>query len=490
MKNFYDDINEIHYQMRSMMRKTSDCKQFIEDSQGNNCVPEKLLLKKNRDSGIIFGLENSSSTDTYVGMPQGHDGNTAGIGGNGSGKSYGCAKPTLESWQGALCATDIKGELSDYYSELYNEGIVKRPFIVFNPMQVGGIGYDPFWWIHEDGEKNLVTNVMEMVIAMNPLKTGDNQPFWVETEQGILVAALLYYFKLGNSFGETMDNILSSTVSELVNIIVEKGGSEEKMYLGELTKMKLETIANFDRGLRNKLMLFATDPYISNAFRGSRDDVECFNWGQLNDFNIFLNIPMDKIEQWSPAVILMLTQLIRHLERRPEKYSPEGAKNIQTLLLLDEIARFGKLEMLPGAMSTLRSKCVNVCLLIQSIAQLDKFYGEHDRRIILDNCQFICIFRANDAETQKYLSDLIGTVKIPQKSHTYNYSLKKGLVGYGVQGSEGREPRVFPHELANLKDVLLLHPEGFCRIAKITPYKENPIREVLLDDEYDEFFEE
>ena len=105
----------------------------------------------------------------------------------------------------------------------------------------------------------------------------------------------------------------------------------------------------------------------------------------------------------------MYIQLIRHLERRPEKYSAGGASNRQTLLLMDEFARFGKLPMITAAMATLRSKNVNICLMVQSVAQLDKIYGEHDRRIIFDNCQFQAILRANDADTQKYLCELVGT---------------------------------------------------------------------------------
>ena len=343
-------------------------------------------------------------------MRQGTEGNILAVGGIGSGKSFGLAKPTLRMWQGAICATDIKGELSAFYEELFKNGIVDRPCIIFDPMQADGIGYDPFWWLIEDGESNLVNNVWEIVLAIIPRSHNDNQPFWVETEQGILAAALLYYFKLGLSFSETMIEIVASTVTVLVDNILTKGDVVERMFLGELINMKPETLANFDRGLRNKLMLFATDPYISNAFCGSREGAECFNWADMDESNIFLRIPADKIEQLGGAINLMLTQLIRHLERRPDKYTPEGANNLQALLLLDEFARFGKLEIISNAMATLRSKDVNFCLMIQSLAQLDKLYGEHERRIILDNCQYIAILRANDADTQKYFSELIGSI--------------------------------------------------------------------------------
>lgn len=39
----------------------------------------------------------------------------------------------------------------------------------------------------------------------------------------------------------------------------------------------------------------------------------------------------------------------------------------------------------------------------------------------------------------------------------------------GTNVSVVREPIIFPHELATLKDILLMMPEGFCRVNKL-PY--------------------
>jgi type IV secretory pathway TraG/TraD family ATPase VirD4 len=40
----------------------------------------------------------------------------------------------------------------------------------------------------------------------------------------------------------------------------------------------------------------------------------------------------------------MYAQLFQYLERRPESHSAAGNQNFQTLLLMDEFARLGKLE--------------------------------------------------------------------------------------------------------------------------------------------------
>lgn len=443
-------------------------------------IPAAMLLTIRGSPGFFLGLPGEPGGENYIGIPQGTEGNIVVVGGNGSGKSAGIAKPTLRTWQGAICATDIKGELSDSYAELYHCGLVNRPFIIFNPIKIEGPSYDPFWLLSHDSEDNLFNNAKEIAIAIAPVQPDDIQPFWAETEQGVLTAALLHFFKCGLSFSETMCKIASSTMSKLCEELLESQDIHVRMALGEIGSLKPETRACFDRGLRNKLMVFAADPYINHAFRGQREGANCFTWDDLDRCNIFLHIPADKVEQWGGAINLLYTQLIRHLERRPEMHSPEGAHNVQTLLLMDEFARFGKLEMITSAMSTLRSKNVNICLMVQSIAQLDRIYGEYDRRIIFDNCQFKAILRAGDAETQKHLCELIGTHMSVQRSASEHLDEDSDTTGYSRQLSEIRDWVVQPHELSTLDDTLLLTPYGFCRAKKYRPYEEE-MRSMMFD---------
>lgn len=429
-------------------------------------IPSKLRLDMCNDSGIFFGVTKPLKRDWYVGMPQGTEGNIVVVGGNGSGKSAGVAIPTLGTWRQAICATDIKGELSKWYEDLFQKGIVTRPYIIFDPTQTDSPSYDPFWWLLQDNEDNLINNIWEIAFAIisNPPK--DDQPFWIESERAIFAAALLHYFNLGLSFSQSICKIVGSTVPSLCEELEENGNIQVRMLLGKADALKPETLTSIDRGLRNKLIFFATDPYINHVFRGVREGAECFTWDDLDAYNIFLRIPAGRIEQWSGTINLMYTQLIRYLERRPERYTEQGKHNTQTLLLLDEFARFGKLEVITAAMSTLRSKNVNICLMIQSVAQLDRIYGEWERRIIFDNCQYQIILRANDAETQKYLCELIGTQTRRQHSVSEHTDMLLESTGYSAQIGETRDWIVHPHELSTLNDVLLLTPFGFYRVKK------------------------
>ena len=460
---------------KAKKHKKKKLRDMLPKPKDNNVrVPKKLKLDI-KASGVFFGGRGQFKKDRYAGMPQGEDGNIVIIGGNGSGKSSGIIKPTLETWKGAVCATDLKGELSDHYAQFYEvssaQGVLPRPYIIFDPMKADSLSYDPFWWPAHDSPANLIKNIYEIALALIPDAPNDIQPFWVRTERDVLAAALLHFFQLGLSFSEAICRILQSPLSGLCTEMISSPDVRVKLLLGNLSDMKDEALASIDRGIRNQLMLFGTDPYISHAFRGEREGADCFTWEDLNEFNIFLRLPADRLEQWGAAVTLMYTQLIHHLERRPERHSESGEDNVQTLLLLDEFARFGKLEMILPAVSTLRSKNVNICLVVQSIAQLDDVYGEYKRRILLDNCQYQAILRANDSETQKYLSELIGTRVQVQHSAGKQLNRSMDIRGYSVQISETRDWAVHPHELSTLTDVLLLTPHGFCRVEKYTQHE-------------------
>lgn len=431
--------------------------------------PYRVLRKWLDDSSVFFGGLNQFREGYYVGMAEGEDGNIIAIGANGSGKTTEIIMPTMWTWKGPMCVTDVKGELSTYYQDLFQKGIVKRPYITFDVTEENCRKYDPFQELRTGDPNDVLRGIREIVSAIHPAVPNESQPFWAESERAVLTAGLLHYYNKVLSFIEAVGQIASKTLSELCEELEEDEDEDVRvgMLLGELRKTSHETRANIDRGLRNVLMQLLNDPCFINAFQAGPDEKSNFTWDDLEESNIFLCIPADRIDTCGRLINLMYSQLLRHLERRPEKYSPEGQNNAQTLLLMDEFARFGKLDLLAYSIATLRSKSVNFCLVVQSIAQLDKIYGQYDRRIIMDNCQYQAILRANDADTQRYLSELIGTRICTGNSVSVQMDTDMVVIGYSLQVSERRELAIQPHELSTLTDIILLTPYGSYRLNKL-----------------------
>ncbi|MDR2909632.1 MAG: TraM recognition domain-containing protein, partial [Oscillospiraceae bacterium] len=268
-------------------------------------------------------------------------------------------------------------------------------------------------------------------------------------------------------------DILTTPTEELLGEIASSDNAYAKIYCGQLKDLKPEVLVDIAIEVSNNIMVFSTDPCISEAFSESSKDASCFTWNTMESHNIFLTIPEDKIAQWRGAITLMTNQLFRHLERRPEKYSPQGVLTRPVLLLLDEFPRLGKVDIV-NAVSTLRSKQVTIAIFIQSIAQLDLIYGEHGRRVIADNCVYKVFLGANDPQSQRYMSEVIGDHEVEKVTRSTSYSPKKPRtrefeIGYTISTSKQYEPYIRPDEFARLEDeVILVTPKGHSRLKKGT----------------------
>ena len=183
--------------------------------------------------------------------------------------------------------------------------------------------------------------------------------------------------------------------------------------------------------------------------------------------NVFLCLSQDRLEQWGSMTRLILTQLIRTLERRPDKQGYYYSRINPFLLLLDEFPLLGKMDAITNALTTLRSKQVTFCLMIQSIAQLDAVYGHDVRKIIVDNCQYKAILNITEPDSQEYFSRLIGTVPTGRRSISQNYDPRTQYSTYGRQIQELREPLILPHEFATNRNIWLHTPYGFFSSLKM-----------------------
>ena len=449
--------------------------QIGKDNRNETSLPDELL-NDYADKGIFLGVPRQVRWAVYIGIRQGEDGNVLVIGYAGSGKTTSIAIPTLATWGDSAYIIDVKGELERVYRQLYKLGIVTRQCIVFAPMRDDTVCYDPYRWLDEDGEENLLSNLTDLAQTLVPTVPGDLEPFWVQGEQQVLAALLHAGYTRGLSFSETITWILNSDLAGLCAKLRAEGDATERMLLGKIEDNS-KMLASIERGLRNHLAVFI-DPRVAHALRGSREGANVFTWRDLEEHNIFLNIPADKVEIWAPAIRLITAQLLRYLERRPDQYTEEGKRVTRMLLLLDEFARLGKLPMMADTVSTLRSKQVNFMVFCQSIAQIDKIYGKYDREIIADNCSHLVGLGANDPATQRYLADRVGTRLRKQYSLSKQMDHRFHTTGYTWQTGECREYLVQPHEFSAQDDAVLVSPYGVCRMDKLGP--DNDLAEKLL----------
>ena len=393
-----------------------------------------------------------------VTKPIWYEGNIIGFGGSGLGKTT-LLKPSMCTWNGGIIAVDLNSTLLETYKMLIAKGIPRRPFKEIRLMhgQDAVFRYDPFYMIRKEKEDEIPKLIRQLSLAIIPLPHDAHEPFWIQSAQNILTGALIYYFCIGVEFMDALVNIQSSSMSILIGKIREN--SIAKLYVNQFTDIEKSSENKMLQGIQATLSTclipLITDPQIVELFTPNNN---MLNWDDIETSNFFITIDEDDIALKSSAVRLLLTQLITHLKQRPDKHSFQGRLQVPQLLLIDEFPEFGKLETIESAFATLRKRNVTTAVFCQSLAQLDRHYGELGRRIILDNCNHQILLGSTDLESIKYFSEFIGDIIVARRSYTESYGTQ---LSYSMNINEVRERVSAPEELRDLgNEVLILTRNG------------------------------
>lgn len=335
------------------------CARFVEDQSTERIgvkFPPYMLHTEQQNANFFFGIRHNHGTQKtyYIGKPQDRDGHVLVVGGAGSGKSSCIAIPTLGTWSGTFFAIDIKGELSKNWTLVRKTNYPVKVFDFSREKKSVTFRYDPFYLLREGSQDDLIQNAREIAQSIIPIPPNVREPFWSQAAQHVLTAVILYVYGfeerdpdtgelLQGTFNQAMALIQSKPIWGVIEEISKSGNEAAIMHINQFREIKdpddNKMLMGISAELSNRVMVFATDNRIRAAFT---KDEAMMEWEDLEDNNIFMRIPEDKLGQWDGAITMMLTQLIRTLERRPDKYS-NGGELPPVLLLLDEFLALERL---------------------------------------------------------------------------------------------------------------------------------------------------
>jgi type IV secretion system protein VirD4 len=413
-------------------------------------------------NGVVFGKIGRK----YITKPENEDGHILVCGGVGSGKTSCIAIPTLRVWKDCAFVIDIKGEL---YENTKNH---RENIKVFNPLDESSYGYDPFYCLYNSD--NPAQEARAIAQAIIPLPPNTKEPFWIESAQSILTGAILYCLPQNLSFLEVLQAIQNEPPKVVIEGISESDVVEARYCVNSFVDIDDKTLSGIMAELSKNILPFVTDKNLISALSREQnitpEDLE-------RGYDVYIQIPEHLLRQWKTLLTLTVNQFLTHFEKREER----NAEPI--LFMLDEFPRLGKINAMLDGLATLRSKKITMCLIIQSLAQLDMIYGKNERKVICDTCSYKAVLGASDTETQKYFSDLVGTY---EKLVTSKGKSVTGLMNYGESTNMQPQdkPIIKPHEFGMLDYIVLLTPHKmpfkmpntndcyacFCRVEKMPYY--------------------
>ena len=147
----------------------------------------------------------------------------------------------------------------------------------------------------------------------------------------------------------------------------------------------------------------------------------CCDWriadliGGQKPVSLYLVVPPSDISRTKPLVRLILNQIGRRLNEKPDDQA-ELEKRRRVPLMLDEFPALGRLDFFESALAFMAGYGLRAFLIAQSLNQIEKAYGANNS--ILDNCHVRVAFTTNDERTAKRISDALGSMTEMRRRRT------------------------------------------------------------------------
>lgn len=431
-------------------------------------VPKKYLSET--PDGLTVGYYDIGPRKMYVRLPfQDSPDHQLILGSPGSNKSTTLLNALIFNYNYAnrynrLCsvlAIDAKPELS---KKSVDES--RNDVKIINPTTYGTYGFDVWYGLSEDSSDDEIKERAEAIArALIPRLSGDNA-FFSDNAQKILSGCLMFGYRKGYSFTDSIIKVMESSVDNLIAEIVSDPDMKKHPKILHKIKgfdgNKSDGFASIKDTLEKDLDIFDVDT-VKHCFSDSVEKVTPYDLA--NGTSIYLAIPDHLLTQYRTVFGMIMELCLKYLTSIPEE---DLERRRPVWCLVDEGGTIYVPSLLDVA-SRGRSKKIQLSIVAQSYSQLEDLYGDCQARSILDCCKTTVVFSCNDTRTARDLSSWTGLYR--------ETKLSTRLEGYlarqaGRNASEEYRPVI---EVADIKKLekdneVLVFTKGDWFLVKKAPF--------------------
>lgn len=397
----------------------------------------------------------------------------------GSGKGVGFCIPNLLFWDDSVIVHDVKLENYELSSGYRTQKMHQKCYL-WNPADQDGYThcYNPMDFISRDYSKS-VDDVMKISKFLLP-----KEDFWTNEGRALITGLMLALLVLDDrptSMGEVLRTIRSDDVSYNIAVILDTKG-ETIHPTGYMNLAAYIQKPDKERGS-------VTSTAASSMDLWSNPLVDAATMKSDFDISTFRTIPTSLFVGISPSNVIRLQPLLQifyqqcagiFTKRMPDKKTEKH----RVMMLLDEFPTLGKMDEIKNGIAYYRGYYVKLFLITQDTEQLKMIYESSGMNSFLSNCTFRITYAANNVDTAKYISDLLGkkTVTSQEEGSRPKYlDLNPGARQVSVKKSS-RE-LLMPQEVIGLprdEQIILIEANPPIRCKKIFYYKDKLFTSRLL----------
>jgi type IV secretion system protein VirD4 len=391
-----------------------------------------------------------------------------------SGKGVGVVTPNLLSWAGSAVVLDIKDEnflATSGFRTAHNQRVVR-----FAPADPDGrtARYNPLDTVRRDTRHRIAD--LQAIGHLLAHDTSGEAAMWAQEARSLFVGLCLYILdtpglpltfgqvsrilQTNEPFGDAISGMLAERSSSLDPACVNMLGS----FAGKAAKEQ--------SGVRSTLtgaLELWNDPLIDAA-----TSVSDFDLATLRRMatTIYVSISLDQLVRCAFLLNIVFQQLVGVMTRT----LPGSDEPLSVLVLVDEFASLGRMDLLVDKMPFLAGFNVRLALIVQGLAQLDRLYGAAGRELILQNAGLQLFFASNDDQTSSYVSQRLGTYTDAQATRSRSMPLFGGGHGSITKGqSLHARPLISIDQIRRLDratEILFVEGARPVRARKIVYYRD------------------
>ena len=382
-----------------------------------------------------------------------------------SGKGVGLVIPTLLSWPHSAVVTDLKGELwalTSGWRKEHAENLVLR----FEPAAHGSVKWNPLDEIRTDRGKIVgdVQNLANLIVDPDGRGLVDH---WQKTSWALLTGVMLYMLYRREKDGTEaslaeLDRILSDPkkpAAELWQDMIDfRDGHPDVLRnitgTGRDMADRPENEAGSVLSTAKSYLSLYRDPVVSDNTGTSEFSISDLMHHDRAVTLYIVTAPTDK-GRLRPLVRVLVNMIVRILAEKLEfeKGRPVAKYKHRLLLMMDEFASLGKLEIMQESLAYLAGYGIKAYLILQDIGQLKSEksgYGADES--ISSNCHVQCAFPPNRIETAEHLSKLTGTTTIVKRQISESGGRTSVTLGHASHTmQEIQRPLMTPDETMRMK---------------------------------------
>lgn len=386
----------------------------------------------------------------------------------GSGKGVGFVIPNCLFWEESMICHDIKLENFDLSSK-WRRDYLKQEVYCWVPADQNGRShcYNPLDWISKKPGK-MVDDVQKIGAIILP-----KQEFWNNEARTLLVGLILYVLvdpDRPKTFGEIVrvmrsDDIaylLATALDTLGDVIHTVGYMNLAAFLGKADKERSGVLSTLSSGLE----LWA-NPIIDAAT--AKSDFN-FNNFKIKPTTVFVGLTPDNIHRLKPLMGMFYQQATAFMSQ----HMPTPEEKLGVMFLMDEFPTVGKLEQFLSGIAYFRGYHVRLFLIVQDTQQLKGTYEDTGMNSFLSNSTYRITFAANNVETAKLISDLIGNQTVEQDSVSRSKFIDLNSGTGSVSISQTQRALLMPQEVINLprdEQIILIEANPPVKTKKIFYFK-------------------